>query len=209
MTSVWPFGKKPHKQDSLSEAVADSASLSAQCKEEYLTSDRTNDSETADALTESIDRNVDEGETVYNVLDSIEQEVHENHEMLVLLMKKIKSLDARCKRYEATIERLGEYLEQQTTDNVRQHNRSLRMRVPIPFKSTHTPGPLDADDAKAQDVTRGQCPKSSVGGACCAMESSNGKPRTHLTIESPLVYPFGRIISKKQPTCSVGFQKDV
>lgn len=138
--------------------------------------------ESADEETMRVESGSDEDDK-YDILASIEQGTYENRRMLKSLVRRNKALEARLDEYDKLFSRLTEYLDTQLVNDARQHNKLLRMGIPVPFRSTHT-NAAGLDHVPEHEADRW----NSV-----AKGSRSSRP----------------LYESNQPTCNVGLHRDI
>ena len=134
-----------------------------------------------------IGREGGEGEDdTYDVLATIEKTSMENRKMLLTLIRRSKALEERLDEYDKLFSRLTEFLDIQQMNDVRQHNRLLRLGMPVPFRSTQTDR-VGMDRVPAHSADRWQS-----------------------VAQGPMIHRHAIFHnSSGQPMCNVGMHRDI
>lgn len=128
----------------------------------------------------------EEEDDTYDVLATIEKASLENRKMLLTLMKRSKTLEERLDEYDKLFSRLTEFLDIQQMNDVRQHNRLLRLGMPVPFRSTQT-------DRVGMDRV-----------------PAHGADRWQSVAQGPMIHRHAIFHNGNgQPMCNVGMHRDI
>ncbi len=121
----------------------------------------------------------------YDVLKSIEKSSIETKKMVTILVKRNKALEQRLDEYDKLFSRLTEYLDDRQMQDARQHNRLLRLGMPVPFRSTQT-------DRVGMDRV-----------------PSHGADRWQSVAQGPFMHRHAISTHNGQPMCNIGLHRDI
>lgn len=126
--------------DNVSHQTAEHVRNTTQNREERTRNDRIEPilSETARENDDTKEKEEEEEDDTYDILSSIEKTTLENRKLLTMLLKRTKTLESQLEEYDKLFSRLTEFLDVQQIQDARQHNRLVRLGMPVPFRSTQT-----------------------------------------------------------------------